>query len=95
MINRHEAFIVAKLDRDAARTAERERITTEAQAAVAAFMARFANPAERVIAADALARAVAPVVTRLTGATVATMRFGAASGRAEVLPDTAFRGRRP
>lgn len=95
MTNRRESFLVDKIDRDAAWSAERGRVNADAEACVCGFMSAFTGPEERAVAADALARALAPIITQLAGSARATNRFAAMSGRAEVLPAVQFRGRRP
>lgn len=95
MNNRRETFLVDKIDRDAAWSAERGRVDAEAVACVSGFMSSFTGPDERAVAADALARAIAPIVTRCGGSSRAATRFAAEAGRAEVLPAVRFTGRRP
>lgn len=92
-MNRREDFVIQKIDRDAARVAERGRLLGKAQAVVDEFLAPFELADERADAADALARALAPVLTALCGSVGAATRLSALSGRAAgPLPRT--RGRR-
>lgn len=93
MSSRHEAFLVAKIDRDTERRAGRDRIAKEAEAVIAAFVARFTRDDERAIAADALVRAVAAAATGVGGSSCAVRRFAGSAGRAEVLPSARFHGR--
>jgi len=95
MTNRNERIIVERIDRDKAWSAERGRIAAEAEEHISAFMAPFTGPEEQAVAADALARAIAPIVTRCGGSSRAATRFAAEAGRAEVLPVVRFTGRRP
>jgi len=88
MTNRRESYLVEKIDRDAERSAERGRLVGEARAHVAAFVDPFHLPEERAMAADALAQALAPVLTETAGAVTAANRFGALTGRAAKLPNT-------
>lgn len=86
MTNRQENFVVAKIDRDKEWAAERGRLLVEARETVDAFMAPFHLAEERAAAADALARALAPVLTRFSGSVGAATRFSALSARADDKP---------
>jgi hypothetical protein len=81
-MNRREDFVIQKIDRDAVKAAERGRLLGEAQAVVDGFLAPFQLANERAEAADALARALTPVLTALCGSVGAATRLSALSGRA-------------
>lgn len=92
-MNHHETFLVNRIDRKAAWLAKRADINADAKACVASFMAAFSG-AEKAVAADALVRAVAAAAAGATGASCAVRRFAGSAGRAEVLPEARFHGRR-
>lgn len=88
MSNRRETFMVEKIDRDAAKAAERGKLDGEAVAHCHAFVARYELPEHQAAAWSALGRVVAAGMTASAGAASANVQFSAASGRASVLPKT-------